>query len=487
MDEGAMDNQVLRYVERGLTRELIAAYHDAMMDPAVPPVRGVADGPRAIAAEPAGSILPPLRPAADQAGGGLRGEGAIVGVGDGRLVDARLADREGSGLTVVDAWPAGAPQEGQCSFLTVAGRAEAHPNAAVLRLEPARAARLFTDGVLDWLSVRTSRGGPDLPTLLASWYPKLRPGGLLLGARSELGLATAWLEAKGLSPSLAGGSAGLEEAWSIRKPAAPEAAIVTLAVGDLHRRIFDTNFRASLEAYARRIGAPLHVFERPWDTSQSSQRRSMAWQKLLLFEQPETASYERLCWIDCDVLATSSAENVFEAVPAGRWGGVLENVNLTPAGDLEQVHRLRKLDGSHLMLNTGVLVLSRHHHRRLLREVYEADVEARSAPEKVDRGWFEQPYLSAQLLMEAQGRLLPVRFNRLVSRFISAFGGARSATAFETLYTSSVFMHWAGRSSDGSVEASDMALVRQVADRALVDADTDPIRTGPAPSHPHGA
>jgi hypothetical protein len=252
----------------------------------------------------------------------------------------------------------------------------------------------------------------------------------------------------------------------------PTSALVTIALGDRHRALFDRHFRAALEAYARRIGVPLVVFERPLDDSPLAATRSVAWQKLLILEQPETRAFERVTWVDSDVLVTTSSENVMEAVPPGRWGGVAEEQAGTPRRETRQVTASRGLPDVALLLNTGVLVLERAAHAEALRQVYETDVARRARYEQADRGWFEEPFLSAALLAQGPGRLLPIRFNRLVNRARDQ-AGLRGAAAWADVYRSSVLLHWAGRAHDDRI-AADMERIREAMDAAPLEADWTP-------------
>jgi hypothetical protein len=161
-----------------------------------------------------------------------------------------------------------------------------------------------------------------------------------------------------------------------------------------------------------------------------------------------------------------------DAVPPGWWGGVAEEQAGTPRRETRQVTASRGLPDAALLLNTGVLVLERAAHAEALREVYRTDVVRRARYEQADRGWFEEPFLSAALLARGPGRLLPIRFNRLVNRARDQ-AGLRGAAAWADVYRSSVLLHWAGRAHDDRI-AADMERIREVMDAAPLEADWTP-------------
>lgn len=102
-----------------------------------------------------------------------------------------------------------------------------------------------------------------------------------------------------------------------------QRALVTLAVGAKFRSRFDRLCTPSWTRYAQRHGLDVVVFDRPLDTSDRALRRSPAWQKCLVAEQPELAAYEQVTWIDADIIINAeTAPCIFDYVPVDRVGGV---------------------------------------------------------------------------------------------------------------------------------------------------------------------
>ena len=175
-------------------------------------------------------------------------------------------------------------------------------------------------------------------------------------------------------------------------------AIVTLAVGKEYSDRFEALCRKGWEAYAHRHGFDLVVFKEPLDTSDRARSRSPAWQKCLILSAPETASYDRVIWVDSDILISPLAPSILSGVPEERTGATDEHSFPSPAirqTILRQIIRISPEEGElskrfwHAWLDagtwhayaglpegqkhivqTGVLVLSRKHHRALLEHVY---------------------------------------------------------------------------------------------------------------------
>ncbi|MBF0356271.1 MAG: hypothetical protein HQL43_13640 [Alphaproteobacteria bacterium] len=210
-----------------------------------------------------------------------------------------------------------------------------------------------------------------------------------------------------------------------------KGVLVTLAVGEKHQQVF-ARVRSTWEAYAERQGYDLVVYERPLDPDD---KRSPAWQKLLILDQPETQDAERVVWMDCDIAINAlKAPDILEAIPPEKVGAMAHQASLPPlwsqllaAGvpeigqalawregrpepecqDRGDYYALYGLDDPGEAVNTGVLVLSPQHHRQLFAELYKLS----GAPDPLNQ--YEQPYLSHALV--ARGLLHPLdrRFNRL--------------------------------------------------------------------------
>nr|QQZ51820.1 hypothetical protein JKL49_13545 [Phenylobacterium glaciei] len=73
--------------------------------------------------------------------------------------------------------------------------------------------------------------------------------------------------------------------------------------------------QSNWQAYADRHGFDLiGIAHRP-DMSPRGQARSPAWQKLLVLDQPWSAAYDRIVWIDADIVIAGDAPNILREVP----------------------------------------------------------------------------------------------------------------------------------------------------------------------------
>jgi hypothetical protein len=174
-------------------------------------------------------------------------------------------------------------------------------------------------------------------------------------------------------------------------------AIVTLTLGDNYRTHWSEICAPNWREYAKRHGYELVVFDRPLDTSPRAQMRSPAWQKCLVLRPEFAGGYDRVVWLDADILVNAHAPPIADGVPPEKIGAIDESVfptreknrdywNLIAAEHPDSAATLElcrsALDprdwhafwglphrGNHIV-QTGVLVLSPSRHRELLEHVY---------------------------------------------------------------------------------------------------------------------
>jgi hypothetical protein len=212
----------------------------------------------------------------------------------------------------------------------------------------------------------------------------------------------------------------------------PNAALVTLALGDKHQAVLE-RVLPSWRAYADRHGYALFPITEPLDPSPEAQARSPAWQKLLILEPEWAGGFERVVWLDADIVINAEkAPDLLAGLPPDKIGAVARDASkpaasaaaLAPGvpGMVEALefrngqkpphaadyYAAYGLDDPGDFVNTGVLALSPAHHRDLFRRLYR---ETFAKPDPLNQ--YEQPYLSHAIVSE--GRLAPLdrRFNRL--------------------------------------------------------------------------
>src|SRR5262249_15318630 len=99
-----------------------------------------------------------------------------------------------------------------------------------------------------------------------------------------------------------------------------KAAIVTLAIGDAYLNRRRAYCEPGWSRYAKR-----HDFEvivRPLDQTPRAAARSPAWQKCLVLRPDIAGSFDRIIWIDSDVLINDrrALSSIAEGVPLGKIG-----------------------------------------------------------------------------------------------------------------------------------------------------------------------
>lgn len=208
-------------------------------------------------------------------------------------------------------------------------------------------------------------------------------------------------------------------------------AIVTVLVGQTYVETWRVMCQANWQAYADRYGFDLVVIAHLPDMSERGQGRSPAWQKLLVLDQPWSAAYERIVWVDADIVISGHAPDILREVPdPEKIGASLSGAQFSDAEKhiyFERLHNLvvdpqlaplawrfteengfseSEIDGEGApMLNTGVLVMSPRHHNALLQAIYASESASRL---------YEQPLLSREI--HQAGLLVPItpRFNWVI-------------------------------------------------------------------------
>jgi hypothetical protein len=285
-------------------------------------------------------------------------------------------------------------------------------------------------------------------------------------------------------------------------------AIVTLAVGDEYQALWNQKARPSWERYAKRHGYELIALHEPIDTSPLGQR-PMSWQKLLILGHPSVANFERVLWLDCDVIINDLAAPCAVAnTPPEKIGAVMDMSLLSHPGMMFSFEKVNNWHGSNAsfcqkiyelngltapgpyFINGGVLVFSQAH-RGLLEHIYRTYNEARYS-------YYEQISLSYELLTRRLHHPLLPQFNALwleykaaAYPFVESFRQLLPLCIAVTL-RNSYFLHFAGHrrdmeaydprvvARDDSIEMG-QAYIRRVAEewQALADGNqVNPTRNG---------
>jgi hypothetical protein len=252
-----------------------------------------------------------------------------------------------------------------------------------------------------------------------------------------------------------------------------KAAIVTLAIGAAFAERFEQLCRRNWALYAEHHGLDLVVIKQPLDSSERAQRRSPAWQKCLILGAPGVADYERVVWVDSDVLLNPAAPSILDGVPVERVGVTDEHIYPTPDARQEILravvasapdhgalggksywakwhepgrwHEAMGLPGGQgHIVQTGVMVLSPQHHRAMLEHVYHTYEDAGLN--------YEMRFLSHEILARGLAHWIDPRFNALVWwLFLRANMGTDRVTTPDEIrkfvadsYARNYFLHFAG-------------------------------------------
>jgi hypothetical protein len=101
-------------------------------------------------------------------------------------------------------------------------------------------------------------------------------------------------------------------------------AIVTLAIGKPYLAMFEQYCQPSWSAYTKKHDFDLIVITDHLDTSARSRSRTPAWQKCLIFQDPRVQQYDRVVWVDTDILINPNSPDVTFGVPEDKIGVVDE-------------------------------------------------------------------------------------------------------------------------------------------------------------------
>ncbi len=174
-------------------------------------------------------------------------------------------------------------------------------------------------------------------------------------------------------------------------------AIVTLAIGSRYLRLWKELCEPSWRAYASRCGFDIILVDQPLDKSPRAIARSPAWQKCLILEPAIASAYDRIVWMDCDIVISRRAPAIGDDVPIEKIGvtdemsiwtleerqTIVERMSQQYKSNVAWVQMCqsyRNPDAYHQfwglpsdikhIIQTGVMVLSPRHHRQILEHVY---------------------------------------------------------------------------------------------------------------------
>ena len=239
-------------------------------------------------------------------------------------------------------------------------------------------------------------------------------------------------------------------------------ALVTAIIGEKHRNLWQTCARESWQRYAARHGYEIVLITQPPDESHFGKSRHIAWQKLLLFSLPGIERFDRVAWVDSDIIINAeAAPDLFAGVPADKIGAVPDQALLSSPSLATVFQWLNPGQGPSaasrarvraqvsdvpatfdVIINTGVLVLSSQN-RQVLEHVYR---HHHQTPDS----FMEQMALSFEMISRDLYFPIDPRFNVLWQEwkfgfysFVRAFP-ALGPLCIASALGNSFFLHFAG-------------------------------------------
>lgn len=213
----------------------------------------------------------------------------------------------------------------------------------------------------------------------------------------------------------------------------PSTLLVTLAIGKTYLQAWKTFCEPNWTRYAAARGYDLLCIDAPLDNSERARQRSPSWQKCLILGHDVARGYDRVVWVDADILINAApSPSITESVPLEKVGAVAafstptrelflqalertyeyaESKGSRPVKEIvpEQYYGNWGLAGPWLdeVVQCGVLVLSPRYHRALLEYVYY------SYEDKGEARWhYEMRPLSYELLKAGMVHWIDHRFNQ---------------------------------------------------------------------------
>lgn len=181
-----------------------------------------------------------------------------------------------------------------------------------------------------------------------------------------------------------------------------QIAIMTIVSGEKYRKIWERS-EPFFTAYADKCGADLLVLKEIPPNLPSPH-----WAKFSIYELLKK-QYDRVAFIDADIIIRTDSPNIFELVPEEKFGIFNEGLYTPRSICIYEVKKVYNIelpawDGK-TYYNTGVMVASREH-----RHVFRVDDEVKPL-----RNHFgEQTYLNMKIIKsEIPVFRLPYKFNRM--------------------------------------------------------------------------
>lgn len=211
-------------------------------------------------------------------------------------------------------------------------------------------------------------------------------------------------------------------------------ALVTMAIGLKYLEIFNQYAKSEFKTYCERFGYDLICITEPLDHSERAQNRSPAWQKLLVLSQPWSCDYERILWLDTDILINhKNATDIAENIPLDKVGAVdqysipskelyrlafeeyylnkyneIPKLNNLSAASYYKNNGLQGVEGLTEVVQTGVWIASPAYHKEIFERIYD---DYDDINQEVVSDQYEMPFMSYELITNDQIYWIQNQFN----------------------------------------------------------------------------
>ncbi len=197
-------------------------------------------------------------------------------------------------------------------------------------------------------------------------------------------------------------------------------ALVTMCLGERYLAQWKKYCHSNWENYAKKHNYDLIIIDNSLDTSEKGKSRPPHWQKCLILNQNFSEKYERIVWIDSDIICnTELAPCIVEGVPAEKIGAVrswgaeqspkrlarnrqLRHWGISEPTQRDTYQKYGIQTDYNEIVQTGVLVLSPKYHQNILEKAYY---------EHIGVGEWEMFPLSYEILKANAVHWIDERFN----------------------------------------------------------------------------
>jgi len=214
-------------------------------------------------------------------------------------------------------------------------------------------------------------------------------------------------------------------------------ALVSIVYGDTYLSSWSKYCEKSWKEYASKYNYDIVIFNEPLDNSELARSRSVAWQKCLVLNTPQLINYDRVLWLDSDIIINNAiAPDIVKDVPLNKIGvtnefsfyteenyaflfegyiryWLKENpnavINPTPNAFYTSFGLNTTLNE---VVQTGVMVLNPKYHNDILKHVYY------NYEDKGGSSWnYEMRPLSYEIVKSDFHYFINNRFNLLYNNF----------------------------------------------------------------------